>query len=290
MDSKLINSFGEHGLYYPPSHDLSSCFEHYIHFNIAAKNLNNCFIHPFPTCCIELYFHIGNNYVVTQEGSNENIYKHFLVGVFELSHCLLLKPKTDNTFYSCINIPLKLNEISNITNIPLLNFKNTILDIEEVWGEKGRKLKSIIEENSDINKIVKLIDIFLLEQLNKRVDWKVNRINKIIEFCLYNEGNITVEEITRNFNISYRTIYRIFTKQLGICPKEYLKIVRFSKVCNLLKKYPFIDWNEMAYSCGYYDQSHFIHDFKNILKVSPEEFVNRIENNYYLFHPLAFKL
>jgi len=290
MDSKFINPFGDHGLYFTPSHDLRSCFEYYIHFNIAAKNLNRSFINPFPNGSIELYFHVGNNYVVTQEGSKENIYKHFLAGVFELSHYLLLKPKTDNSFYSCIHIPIKLNEISNLTNTPLIKLKNRILDIEEIWGEKGKKLKSNIEDNTDINKVVKLIDKFLLDQLNKKIDWKVKRINKIIEFCLYKEGNISVEEITKSLNISYRTIYRIFTKQLGICPKEYLKIVRFNKVCNLLNKYPFIDWNEMAYSCGYYDQSHFIHDFKNILKISPEEFVSRIVNNYYLFHPVAFKL
>jgi len=78
---------------------------------------------------------------------------------------------------------------------------------------------------------------------------------------------------------------RIFKKEIGICPKKYLEIVRFNRVCKLLYKFQEIDWTELAYLCGYYDQSHFIHDFKSIMKCSPEKYIDLQEGKIYLHLP-----
>jgi len=167
--------------------------------------------------------------------------------------------------------------------------KNNILDLSEIWGAKGTDLSELIYQENNISEIIKLIDNFLVEVFCEKIDKKSIRINKILKHCVEKEGQLTVDELASETRLSYRTIYRIFTQELDICPKDYLKVLRFCKVCKLLKVYPVIDWSELVYSCGYFDQAHFIHEFKSIMNVSPKEFLNRIKGKFNLMHPLHFE-
>jgi len=275
--------------YYNPSPELKSCVEHYIHLHFSSNNLNEDFIHPFPKGEAELYFHVGDNKILIRKNGKEKYSKHFIIGPFDQPDCLYLKPVCNSSFYNCIIVPIKLSSLCDFIDIPLIALKNTNLDVVEIWGKEASHLKKQINDNQDVIESIKHIDIFLVKQLARKNN-SSKRFGYLFEYCIRKEGNLTVEDLARETNISYRTIHRIFTEKLGICPKEYLRIVRFNKVCSLLKKYPFINWTELALSCGYYDQSHFIHEFKNFMKVCPEEFITRLKNNYYDAHPVAFSL
>jgi len=94
-------------------------------------------------------------------------------------------------------------------------------------------------------------------------------------------GNCTVNELANDLNRTSRTIHRIFMDNIGIGPKDYMKIIRFNHACKLISTYSETDWFDIICSCGYHDQMHFIHEFKSVMKCTPKRFLKMGESDTY---------
>ena len=75
--------------------------------------------------------------------------------------------------------------------------------------------------------------------------------------------------------ISKRRFEQVFNEQVGLTPKLFCRIRRFQRVLQLINEQNDIDWTDVALSCGYFDQSHFIHDFQSFSGINPTEYVTR---------------
>lgn len=83
-----------------------------------------------------------------------------------------------------------------------------------------------------------------------------------------NNGLIRIEELADTLNISRRFLEKEFNKVLGITPKKYSRIVRFKRAASKQNT----SLSELAVECGYYDQAHFIKDFKEFSGVTPTDY------------------
>ena len=79
-----------------------------------------------------------------------------------------------------------------------------------------------------------------------------------------------LSRLAADMSISERHLSRVFRQSFGISPKRFTKIARIEKV--LASRRDGLTWTEAAYACGFYDQSHMIRDFKEIVGQSPIEF------------------
>lgn len=95
--------------------------------------------------------------------------------------------------------------------------------------------------------------------------------DKIIE-----KGTTTLlKEIIKDCPACQRTLERNFIKRTGVSPKTLMRIVRLSYLWNKLKDENAIDYQDMVFEGNYFDQSHFINDFKSIIGETPGDFFNR---------------
>lgn len=88
-------------------------------------------------------------------------------------------------------------------------------------------------------------------------------------------GQIKVEDLAYKVNNSKRNFERKFKDATGLTPKEFIQNTRFRNSVNQLKSSN--DLTDITYDCGYYDQSHFIHHFKEVTGVSPENYSKIIQ-------------
>jgi AraC-like DNA-binding protein len=87
------------------------------------------------------------------------------------------------------------------------------------------------------------------------------------------DGLIKVGEIAESLNVSIRTLERKFNDFLGFSPKMFVRLVRFQKVMEALQsKSTTGSLSDIVYKFGYFDQSHFIRDFKLMSEVLPGSF------------------
>ncbi len=88
------------------------------------------------------------------------------------------------------------------------------------------------------------------------------------------EGRICVDALAANMGVGPRQLERRFRERVGLGPKRFAKVLRFQSVF----RRAFLDerpWAELALDCGYYDQAHFIRDFKSFTGKSPSALFSR---------------
>lgn len=89
----------------------------------------------------------------------------------------------------------------------------------------------------------------------------------------------SLKALSRQVGYSQKHLIKIFKDHVGVSPKEFLKVIRFQKAIFEIEKYHDINWASLAYDCGFYDQSHFIADFKSFSGFTPSEYMARKGEN-----------
>lgn len=85
-------------------------------------------------------------------------------------------------------------------------------------------------------------------------------------------GALRVEELAARLDVSRQHLAAQFREHVGLSPKLYARICRFRRAAAALKTTPSTDWARLAADCGYFDQSHLIHDFQEFADSTPERF------------------
>ena len=86
-------------------------------------------------------------------------------------------------------------------------------------------------------------------------------------------GQVSVEALAKEAHVSNRTLERIFNQNVGIPPKEFLRIVRFQEVFKRLRNTDASDESllRIAYELGYYDHAHLTNEFKKYAGILPSQ-------------------
>ncbi|MFV0394568.1 MAG: helix-turn-helix domain-containing protein [Coprobacillaceae bacterium] len=92
-------------------------------------------------------------------------------------------------------------------------------------------------------------------------------------------GNVTVKELSNTTYYSERQLNRIFRKYVGLNAKSFLRLIRVNTTFHLLKK----QHNSLTFvsdATGFHDLPHFIHDFKLVCGITPQEYRNNMSAFY----------
>ena len=158
-------------------------------------------------------------------------------------------------------------------NMPMNEIYDQNIAFEYIVGNEALEIEDKIQHTVTIEEKAAIIDGYLVQKL---VQNKLNSRQIIDVFNQINHGNrpISVKQLAEISCLSKKQFERHFSEMVGINPKKYLRIVRFQKARLLKKQNPFLDFTSLGYECGYYDQAHFIHDFKKLTGLTPRVFFN----------------
>ena len=84
-----------------------------------------------------------------------------------------------------------------------------------------------------------------------------------------------ISELAGQANLSPRRFIELFQRQVGITPKSFARLTRFQQVVTMVDGQRDVDWAGVALDCGYYDQAHFIHDFRTFSGYTPSVYLAR---------------
>ena len=118
---------------------------------------------------------------------------------------------------------------------------------------------------------VKLIEEALLELLckNGRPDHTVDRCLQLIETS---RGQVNVAQLANHLGVSVRHLTRRFHQTVGLSPKQFTRVSRFLHVVRCLSGREPRTLTETAVACGYFDQAHLNHEFREMAGMTPGEF------------------
>lgn len=121
----------------------------------------------------------------------------------------------------------------------------------------------------------------LESELNEEFITRKHRYNPALYSQLVNQilncsGNVRITDLTTETGYSSRYINTVFLGNLGISPKEFCQQIRVQSALHCITNNHNMDCAELAISLGYFDQSHFINDFKNFTGTTPLNYMNNI--------------
>jgi len=154
---------------------------------------------------------------------------------------------------------------------PVIELTNLIVDLELVFGKAVKEIQEKICEANSNEKRISLIEHFLLNQFKNKNNQCYNDIRFAVS-QMQSNNKISILNLASEVNMSKRNFERKFLDNVGLTPVFYNRIVRFQKAITLINQQNRLTFTELAYMSGYYDQSHFIRDFKQFYGQPPKEF------------------
>lgn len=85
-----------------------------------------------------------------------------------------------------------------------------------------------------------------------------------------------MDHLEHEFNVTERTLQRLFSRYVGVSPGWVIRRYRIHDAVNQLEQGEVVDWPALAVDLGYFDQAHFIKDFKKLIGVSPGIYAKRV--------------
>jgi AraC-like DNA-binding protein len=91
----------------------------------------------------------------------------------------------------------------------------------------------------------------------------------------FRHGQRRIADVVKEIGMSQRRFIHLFSDEVGLTPKSFCRVRRFQRAVGLLHRAQTVDWAETALACGYFDQSHMIHDFQDFAGLSPANYLSR---------------
>ena len=220
-----------------------------------------------PDGCMEMIFHYGDMYSQYLENGNKLIQPRcFVFG--QLTRPLEIEPTGETGIFS---VRFHHNGFLPFATMPLKEMENKAVSLEKLFGEDGQIIEQKIIDAKSTAERINLIETFLLNRLK---DYKtIDRIVKsTVETILTANGQLSIDELSKKMNINRRQLERKFSSAIGLSPKQLSKTIRLQATLHRLLNKKFTSLTALGYENEYYDQSHFIKDFKELTGYTPGEF------------------
>ncbi len=151
---------------------------------------------------------------------------------------------------------------------PMGELMNESVDLRQLWDPQE---VSDLEDklyHSTPGPAVVLLQTFLVKRRRfQTIDPLA--LNAAQRFIL-KAGNVLIGRMAGELATTERSLERRFQQWIGTSPKRFAALLRFQKSIQMLQEGK--DGTEVAYECGYFDQAHFIQEFKNFTGVSPQKY------------------
>lgn len=145
-----------------------------------------------------------------------------------------------------------------------------ILALENIFSATDLSVLTdkLINAQNDTD-IISCLDGFLL---NRFAPKNIDKVYYALSLINNAKGTCRVSDLAVKLNHSERTIHRLFNHYIGINPIEYINLIRFRALIDDLKNTEVSSFLNKALHAGYYDQSHFIKEFKKYVLITPNQF------------------
>ncbi len=162
---------------------------------------------------------------------------------------------------------------ANFVTVPIKGLANTETPLTALFEPVAAKgLEQSIVEATDTMQRIEVVERFLLDRLHNKAT--IDRVVKAtVDALLASNGSRSINAILAADPSKRRQLERKFMKQIGMSPKQLGKVIRLQTALCLLLGEKASSLTEIAYESEYYDQSHFIKDFREFTGTHPGEFL-----------------
>ena len=231
-----------------------------------------------PNGFVEIMFHYGDKLKTVKNDVVDNQPLTVISGQKTDFFDILQTGKT-----GFVAVLLKPHAAKMFFDVPIQELTNKSIDIESLIKREANNILEQIAEKKLNSQKIEIIENFLLKKLNNKHLLNFKRISESVNLITNNCGLVKVSDLANSACWSEKQFYRVFLDFVGISPKQFLKIVRLQNALYQIQNNFAHNLTDLAYICGYFDQAHFVNDFKALTGFTPKKCMeqNDIFSDYF---------
>ncbi|WP_207515714.1 helix-turn-helix transcriptional regulator [Longitalea luteola] len=210
-----------------------------------------------------LVFNLGNA-ALGSAGTTAEVNACWLYGQVKTYHDLSLVGDIN-----LIVVVLQPYGAFQLWGVPASEWYNCIFPAADVVGAPVNDLANTLANTAQLHERIRLLDAFFLQQVDGSMI-PDPLIMQAVQHIIKQQGLLTIESLTSVLSVNERTLERKFKLHIGLTPKRFSDIIRLSlsiKRMQRLKENRQL--TAIAYDSGYFDQAHFIKEFKKYTGITP---------------------
>jgi AraC-like DNA-binding protein len=168
---------------------------------------------------------------------------------------------------SAIRVDFLPGGMYRMLGIPMHELFDGGFDAIDFFGREMRSINEQLQNTPNLEEGKNIVEKFLLNQVTKLKG--LLPIDSALRILLNHNGTMAIEKTAAFSCLSIKQFERKCKERIGMNPKMFARILKFSKAYRLHESSPQLNWTQIAYDAGYYDQMHMIRDFKTFAGVNP---------------------
>lgn len=215
--------------------------------------------------CAEMVFHYKGEFDEIMEGKTAPSFRSGVQGQSDK-----IKRFSINKCFGIFGVYFYPHAIPLIARICATELTNQMVDLQTLLGKAGTELEEKMMLAPCNSTRVNIITNFLEATLTRH-NISNRSMLKAANYIIDTHGQVRIEQLAERFTLSQRQFERTFKNHTGFSPKLFSRIVRFHST---MQHYGHRDKSltEIAHACGYYDQPHFIHEFRQFSGHDPKSY------------------
>jgi len=151
------------------------------------------------------------------------------------------------------------------------------LAARDLFGAPAERFETEVFAATDMDAMTAAAERLLLAHL-PAVDANVERVAGLVADIASDRTITAVEQLCERTGLNARALQRLFKNYVGIGPKWVINRYRLHEAIAQLQQGQAADWVELALSLGYFDQAHFIRDFRALVGCTPAQYARRLQS------------
>ncbi|MDD4192883.1 MAG: helix-turn-helix domain-containing protein [Mangrovibacterium sp.] len=252
--------------YFRPSEILARHIRYYWVLEADAHEKEVC-ERVIPTGNIQFMFHYGNPFIIKNDIRPFRQPRSFVSGIS--SHYADVATCGESGVIAVAFYP---HGACHFLNFPLMEIENVSMDMSALFSRQTREIEERLYTAPSLKDRVRIIEQFLLNRYHPVRENDLLMIKKGFELIHKSRGQIHVSRLSDELFVTGKSLERKFTALVGKTPKQFIRIVRFQEVIRSMSSPRCTNLTQLAYENGYFDQAHFVKDFKDLSGYTPKEF------------------
>lgn len=148
------------------------------------------------------------------------------------------------------------------------------VSLDALWGREAALVRERVLEAKTPEAKLRAFEAVLRSRLTSAAP-RDGAVDLALAAFADPEGGSTVGDVMGRLGMSPKRFIQTFTEKVGLTPKRYCRVLRFQQAISAIERGAVVSWADVALACGYYDQAHFIHDFRAFAALTPTEYAAR---------------
>lgn len=159
-------------------------------------------------------------------------------------------------------------------HLPVIEVKDKVVDAELIFGNELLSFRESLLYAMLPEQKIALVEKYLLKRIRDHFE-----IHPAVSYCVSKivsaPSQSTIKDFSNQTGYTNKHLISLFGKYAGISPKQYVSVQKFQQAVFMLEKnMEQINWAHLALDCGYYDQAHFINEFRRFSGFNPSAYMD----------------